>query len=351
VSEAAAAPGDDEAVDLPRRSSSSRPPAPAFDLKPAGPAVDAAPPAAVEESEEAAAPLPEPLEAAPATAEGEEGASSEAAAANAAEAPSSDAQESETPMPTTRPARRRRGGVDDSLLDGSFFNVPQESLAPVVDDVREDHEEPNAPPPLTAEQRQRRARLRRGVGLGVGFAALVTLGLAAKIALTSSPAYAVRPQEQVDEAPAPVAADKPAAAPEESEPADTKSGASEKLAAESAAEGADSAEGPKTRLPAPGLSYDEVRKETLRLLTDGEFAAAIPWAQRLIQIDPTNAFGYRCLGAAHQDLGRMADARNAYSACVKYATKGNTYECSALGGVADKASGTAPGTAPAKAPR
>jgi len=63
-----------------------------------------------------------------------------------------------------------------------------------------------------------------------------------------------------------------------------------------------------------------------------EFEKASALARRLIELKPASAFGYRCLGSALQDLGRDAEAREVYSECATNATKGEVYECSALGG-------------------
>jgi tetratricopeptide (TPR) repeat protein len=82
--------------------------------------------------------------------------------------------------------------------------------------------------------------------------------------------------------------------------------------------------------------FEALSKETVRLLSAREFDKAMPLARRLIDLRPDSAFGYRCLGSALQDLGKMKEAREVYSECVTNAKKGEVLECSALGGVLRK---------------
>jgi Flp pilus assembly protein TadD len=75
-----------------------------------------------------------------------------------------------------------------------------------------------------------------------------------------------------------------------------------------------------------------LRSETLALLNAGKSAEAVDAARVYVTVDSENAFSHLCLGAALQDLGRMKEARAAYSVCVKQAKRGAIWECRALGG-------------------
>ena len=79
--------------------------------------------------------------------------------------------------------------------------------------------------------------------------------------------------------------------------------------------------------------YATVLEMTRKLLTERKFKEAEIWANKLIELRPKDAFGYRCLGAALQDLGRAAEAKRVYSDCVARATVGDVLECARLGGV------------------
>jgi Tfp pilus assembly protein PilF len=80
------------------------------------------------------------------------------------------------------------------------------------------------------------------------------------------------------------------------------------------------------------MSIAEIRQSTVDYLNRGKLDQAITLAERLIASEPDHAFGYRCLGSAYQDLGRMKDARDVYDECVKTARVGRVIECSQLGG-------------------
>jgi len=75
-----------------------------------------------------------------------------------------------------------------------------------------------------------------------------------------------------------------------------------------------------------------VTAKTLDLLNEKDYEQAEKWARRLIELNPESAFGYRCLGSALQDQGKIVEARGVYSMCVANATKGAVQECSQLGG-------------------
>jgi hypothetical protein len=84
------------------------------------------------------------------------------------------------------------------------------------------------------------------------------------------------------------------------------------------------------RLPVP--TAEEIRSETVKLLSQGKPADALPMAHALTAAAPADAFSYLCLGSALLDLGRRDEAIEAFSDCVRQATEGAVAECSALGG-------------------
>lgn len=202
----------------------------------------------------------------------------------------------------------------DGETEGKFFRQSEATLAPVVDELGPLSEGPLEPTLLSPAEASRRRTLRRVVGLGVIAAGLVTLALVATSAFTS------------DEQPASGQRGAPAAeAATEAKPAPEPPKAEPKAAAPTAIPTAEIGQ----ELPD---DYDEVEKQTLALLNDRKFAEAIPYAEKLIQLKPESAFGYRCLGSALQDLGRQAEAQKVYSDCATNATKGEVLECTALGG-------------------
>lgn len=249
-----------------------------------------------------------------------------------------------SPLPPTRPEGSRIETIEAAEQEplevsqaGAFFREGHETLAPVVEELDERDDEP-PPPSMTPAQRQRQRRMRRGVGLAVGAMAMIGIALAGAAAFMEPRAHAERHQATAASA----------AAPEIHEPAIEDVAAAEAAPADVAAdEGAaapagESGEADATTEDASGAAgeaqlesdYDKVSQVTLRLLNQRKFGDAEGWARRLVELEPGNAFGYRCLGSALQDLNRIKEARDVYSECVKHATKGDVYECSALGGSA-----------------
>ena len=185
----------------------------------------------------------------------------------------------------------------------------QESFPPVVEEL-EDRVEDEGP---TEEQLRRRGRLRRFVAVAVVAAGALTVGLVAFASLLPEVSYAQRQgvasaarltQQAVADARAKARKQQPKQVEAPQPVADD----------------------------ALGDDFDAISKETVRLLNAREFEKAALLARRLIALKPASAFGYRCLGSALQDLGRDSEAREVYSDCATKATKGEVYECSALGG-------------------
>ena len=68
------------------------------------------------------------------------------------------------------------------------------------------------------------------------------------------------------------------------------------------------------------------------LARSGKLKDAVPMAKSAIAADPSDALPYVYLGTALQELGKQKEATEAYSDCVRNATKGRVWECKAMGG-------------------
>jgi len=81
-----------------------------------------------------------------------------------------------------------------------------------------------------------------------------------------------------------------------------------------------------------GKTAAELRKEALSLLNRGKRKEAIEIGRAAIAADPSQALPYLYVGSALQDLGQWKKGVEAYSECVRHATKGPVHECAAMGG-------------------
>lgn len=81
--------------------------------------------------------------------------------------------------------------------------------------------------------------------------------------------------------------------------------------------------------PAAGA---KLRKEAESLLNRGRFKDAIDISRAAIEADPSHATSYLMLGTALQSTGKWKEGIEAYSECVRKASKGPVHECSAVGG-------------------
>lgn len=229
---------------------------------------------------------------------------------------------------------------DEPGLDSSFFNT--ESLAPVAYEADQDEAQAELESAesdaawLSDVEKNRRARLRRIVGGVVAAAALaiVSFGLKAGLQPQSQAAATVSSEGQAAAAASPLAAEtkasKPIAASGETGvvvKVDANEQAPEVLAETDEEETSEAATDPTM-----AMNDGELRAAIVMQLNRGKFEEAIPLAEKLIERQPENAFGYRCLGSAYQDLGRQAEARAVYDECVKTGRTGRVIECSQLGG-------------------
>ena len=239
-------------------------------------------------------------------------------------------------------AKRPTGDeVDDSSISAEFFRREGDSLPPMVDahGEHEDHDEAGgAHPMLSAATIARRARLRRVVAGVVAFAAVITLAVVGKtLAASKQPATSMpmkppvmqeakvepKPEEKAPPAPeksvaaAPVEAPKASAEVAKVEPdpkADVKP-----------------VEEPK-KVEASGGDVKALTKEAESFLNRGNRKDAMAKAREAIAADPSEAMAYLLLGSALQDSGKWKDGIEAYSECVRNATKGPVSECRQMGG-------------------
>jgi outer membrane biosynthesis protein TonB len=221
----------------------------------------------------------------------------------------------------------------------------------------EEHEQEeieHAPVPvLSPTALARRARLRRLVAGVVGFAGVISIAVVGKQVFASRrpqpplPALETKrdtPQTQAPTAELPKApADAKLAEPQKAvEPAKPEEAAKKdeakpeetKKPEEAKKDEAKPEEAKKDEArPAPsGADAEALKKETLNLLNRGRTKDAIAKAQEAIAADPTDATSYLYLGSALQDTGKWKDGIEAYSECVRHATKGPVHECRAMGG-------------------
>ena len=243
--------------------------------------------------------------------------------------------------------------VDDSSISAEFFRREGDSLPPMVDahGEHEDHDDHGGVHVLSAATMARRARLRRVVAGVVAFAGVITLAVVGKtLAASKQPATSTpmrppvtqeaRVEPKPEEKAPPVAAPTPTAvavvAPTASaevarvEP-DPKADAKAADDAKKAADDAKKAEEPK-KVEASGGDVKALTKEAESFLNRGNRKDAMVKAHEAIAADPSEAMAYLLLGSALQDSGKWKDGIEAYSECVRNATKGPVGDCRQMGG-------------------
>ncbi len=243
--------------------------------------------------------------------------------------------------------------VDTSSISAEFFLREGDSLPPLVGahEELEEHDEPGAVHPvLSPAAIARQARLRRLVAGVVAFAGVITLAVVGKtLAASKQPTASLpvkppvvqeakvdpKPEEKAAPAPvktvaAPVEAPKASAEVAKAEP-DPKAEAKAAEDAKKAEEEAKKAEEPKKAEPSGG-DAKALTKEAEAFLNRGNRKEAIVKARDAIAADPSQAMPYLYLGSALQDSGKWKDGIEAYSECVRNATKGPVNECKQMGG-------------------
>jgi hypothetical protein len=202
----------------------------------------------------------------------------------------------------------------DDTFDDDRDDVPDaaglrnESFPPVVEEL--DGDEPSDIEPWVA---QRQAQMRRVVGVGIGACGLLLVAAVAGASLRldvdmlqaemgSAARHSIPSLAHATVLPHPTA-EQPAA--------------------------------PEPSAAMSDADYDALAERTVDLLQKRQLGLAEASARKLVQGRPDHAFGYRCLGGALQDQGKMRAAQDAYSDCVRHATTGDVFECGALGGRPD----------------
>jgi len=242
------------------------------------------------------------------------------------------------------PRSKREGHPEggSSLESGefsSFFKKESDSVPPVGSSHHDDHHDDlhdDHGPVITAETLERRARLRRVVAGVVAVAALISVVVIGR-SLAKKPATTVPTTSAEVPRPAPppsVAA--PTSAAPVAPPAPVASAqpvASAEPLASASAPPVDSAVPSASAAPAAGSAdAAALTKEAYALLNRGKRTEAMAVARRAIEADPSDANPYLYLGSALQESGKWKEGVEAYSECVRHATKGPVYECRAMGG-------------------
>ena len=80
----------------------------------------------------------------------------------------------------------------------------------------------------------------------------------------------------------------------------------------------------------PAKSAAQEKADAQKALERGKNKDAVDAASRSVALDPTDADAWLILGAANMELGKTADARAAFGACVKQSTKGQIGECRSM---------------------
>lgn len=201
---------------------------------------------------------------------------------------------------------------------------------------------------------QRRVRFAKYVRWAVGGAAVVCLAALARTAVTpaatkTSASHAIAAPAVIEATPAakaatPAVATEPAkpAAPAAAEAAEAKAEAAEAKveaptvdlpkAAEPTPEApkAEAAEPAKAAVATGDKTALQEKNDARRSLERGKTADAIAAGERSVALDPTDGEAWLLLGAAYQEKGLNAEARRAFTSCLKEGKRGPMGECRAM---------------------
>jgi hypothetical protein len=225
------------------------------------------------------------------------------------------------PRPKAKGARsRKKPGAGGALdVDAERF-FAEGATGPGPAGHESDISALGVPPAVPLARRQAFLRV---VGLAIGFSTLVCLAaLAISSARSAAPppvAALVVPQPPpaaapVVAAPPPVVADVP---PSPTPPPIASAAPALEPSAAAAPE-------------PPAKSAVEEKGDARRALERGRIQEARAAAERSTALDPTDADAWLLLGASSLELGKSADARAAFSSCLKSATKGPVGECRSM---------------------
>ncbi len=217
----------------------------------------------------------------------------------------------------------------------------------------EHEEDPRAKHKMSPAVRERRARFTKYVKWAVGASAVVCLAAlvrvtvargqhgmdnlgggsqAAEISQSPMPAPipaplpappAAEPTAAQAVAPPPVAADPPVA------PTDLAPAPSPPVATDTAP-AANAAAVPASDVPSDPAAAKLEKATARKALERGDMKGAIEAGERSVALDPTDGDAWLLLGAAYQEKGKGADARRAFTACLKLGKRGAIGECAAM---------------------
>jgi 2-oxoglutarate dehydrogenase E2 component (dihydrolipoamide succinyltransferase) len=242
-------------------------------------------------------------------------------------------------------------GVEAQELDHTFFAAgekadqehreaarrPQSQFP----EIRED--DPKAKQKMTPAVRERRARFTKYVKWAVAASAVVCLAALVRVAVA-------RGQHEAEPAPVAVAANVQAAAPPLAPPqappappaapapapAPAPAAAADQPAAPPAPANTAPAAAPATadtaaaEVPTDPAAAKEEKKAAQKALNRGDLKGAIEAGERAVAYDPTDGDAWLLLGAANLEKGKAAEARKAFTSCVKEGKRGAIGECRAM---------------------
>ncbi len=190
--------------------------------------------------------------------------------------------------------------------------------------------------PGAQRRRERYARFVRWVvvaGVAVLTAGLVRVAIAKREYQPVQRPAAVAPAKAE-----PVAVDPPAVAPQaaqltgnpaaEAPPATAEQASAQPDAPKAAEESAASTASAPTE--ANPEEAKKAKKESQHLLEIGKAKDSIEAGERAVALDPTDAESWLILGAAYQQIGKLADARRCFKSCLTLGTHGPKGECAAM---------------------
>jgi Flp pilus assembly protein TadD len=82
--------------------------------------------------------------------------------------------------------------------------------------------------------------------------------------------------------------------------------------------------------PVSTKTETQERDDARRLLERGKAKDAAEAAARATALDPTDGDAWLLLGAADMEIGKSADARDAFTQCVKQGKRGEIGECRSM---------------------
>ncbi len=213
-----------------------------------------------------------------------------------------------------------------------------------LDEPHSDHVRRASPEVLV-----RRTRLRKVTQRVVAAFALIALAGLGKAAFTHAPSaelplssvvHAAAAIEQERLAPQALAAQPPAAVraaaaippPEPAKVEEPKAEApvAEKPTEQLAAKPSEDVKPTDEAKPAPSGDAKADKKAAQRAIDRGDNKGAVEAGERALEVDPTDAETWLIVGAAYQQMGQGAKARQAFSSCMSKSTHGPRGECAAF---------------------